>query len=105
MLSFLLILSGIITAFAIEENLNYRKELNDDIVLTNPKTGINELDEQELTMLYDSKNYENEFEPGEVIVYLNFRNLKLEPNKLFPELDIENIRDHYESLLNLFDPS
>ncbi len=63
---------------------------------------LSSLSEEELSNIYDTKNYENDFMPGEIIVGLNSQHLGTEDGVLFPELDIEKIEDVYEPLIDIF---
>ncbi|MCL2049365.1 MAG: S8 family serine peptidase [Defluviitaleaceae bacterium] len=64
-----------------------------------------QLSQKDLDRIYDPRNYENEFMPGEVIVGLKARNMRSEPRALFSGLDIAEIEDLYEPLVAPFEPS
>ena len=90
---------------AIEEN---EASENNSVVESSEKIGeasLHELSIAELARIYDPRNYENEFMPGEIVVGLKSKSLRTTPMMLFSELNIASIEDLYEPLVDIFDSS
>ena len=73
--------------------------------ITKTDIATSRLSREELALVYDPKNYENDFVLGEVIVGLNARNTRADVRALFPELKIAGIEDLYAPYVSYIETS